>query len=108
MLFVCDPTIDPTGSSLQGTVKTTYAQLLTVFGEPCFTDADPREKVNCEWCLEFTDPNSDDVKIATIYNWKTGSIPTELYDWHVGGHSHEVVELVQDQINMLLKEEQLI
>lgn len=107
MLFISDPTVDVTGSSLQGYVTATYAQLLTVFGEPSYTDADPDEKVNCEWCLEFVHPGGE-TTTATIYNWKTGFIPTEVYQWHVGGFDNEAVELVQNQINILLKEEQLV
>ena len=38
-------------SSLQGCVKTTYDKLIEVFGEPTYTDADPYEKVNCEWAV---------------------------------------------------------
>ena len=26
-------------------------------------------------------------------NWKTGSIPTEEYEWHIGGHDYEAKEI---------------
>ena len=41
-------------SCLQGYVKTTYDKLVEVFGEPTHTDADPYEKVNCEWTVTMT------------------------------------------------------
>ena len=94
--------IDVNMSSLKGYVKTTYGQLVKTFGEPTYTDASPYEKVNAEWNLEFTIPFTDEwgeedfnyVK-ATIYNWKDGYIPTEEYEWHIGGFDHEAVECVE-------------
>ena len=32
-------------------------------------------------------------KPFTIYNWKTGYIPTEEYEWHVGGHDYDAHEI---------------
>ena len=32
---------------------------------------------------------------ATIYNWKVGYIPTDEYEWHVGGFDFDSVDLVQ-------------
>jgi hypothetical protein len=89
-------------SSLKGHIKTTYGQLVKTFGEPTHTDASPYEKVNAEWTLEFTIPFTDEwgeedfnyVK-ATIYNWKDGYVPTEEYDWHIGGFDYEAVECVE-------------
>ena len=89
-------------SSLQGHIKTTYGQLVKTFGEPTYTDASPYEKVNAQWSLEFTIPFTDEwgeedfnyVK-ATIYNWKDGYIPTEEYNWHIGGFDCEAVDCVE-------------
>ena len=94
--------VDVNMSSLQGYVKTTYGQLVKAFGEPTMTDASPYEKVNAEWMLEFTIPFTDEwgeedfnyVK-ATIYNWKDGYIPTEEYNWHIGGFDCEAVDCVE-------------
>ena len=95
--------VNITMSSLKGYVKTTYDKLVETFGEPTFTDASPYEKVNAQWTLEFTIPFIDDwgeedfnyVK-ATIYNWKDGYIPTEEYDWHIGGfHNGDALDAVQ-------------
>jgi hypothetical protein len=38
------------GTSLQGYVTTTYAELVAKFGEPTFTNGD---KVTAEWVLDF-------------------------------------------------------
>ena len=94
--------IDVNRSSLKGYVKTTYGQLVKTFGEPTHTDASPYEKVNAEWMLEFTIPFTDEwgeedfnyVK-ATIYNWKDGYVPTEEYNWHIGGFDNEAVDCVE-------------
>ena len=36
-----------------------------------------------------------DYVTATIYNWKDGYIPTDEYEWHIGGFDHEAVECVE-------------
>ena len=89
-------------SSLQGKIKTTYDKLVEVFGEPTMTDASPYEKVNAQWAIEFKVPFTDDTGIedfetvtATVYNWKDGYVPTEVYDWHIGGFDNEAVDCVQ-------------
>ena len=89
-------------TSLKGYVKTTYAKLVETFGEPTMTDASPYEKVNAQWAIEFKVPFTDDTGIedfetvtATVYNWKDGYIPTEKYDWHIGGFDSEAVDCVE-------------
>ena len=39
------------------------------------------------------DPDDYFYKGFTIYNWKTGYIPTEEYEWHVGGQDYEAHEI---------------
>jgi hypothetical protein len=81
-------------------------------GPPTYTNADPYEKVNCEWYLDtkWYDANTVDeidyddweYETVTIYNWKDGRIPTEDYQWHVGGTSYnatEVVDMIVDNFN---------
>lgn len=77
----------------QGEVRTTYANLVEIFGEPDLgPDGDPNEKVTCEWCLEF-----EDGTVATIYDWKEyGPTPRAAYDWHIGGHDRLAVVRVLD------------
>ena len=100
--FVACDTIKTNGTHFQGTVKTTFDELVEVFGEPTFTDASPYEKVNAQWAIEFKVPFTDDTGIedfetvtATVYNWKDGYIPTEKYDWHIGGFDSEAVDCVE-------------
>ena len=88
-----------TGSSLQGYIKTTYADLVEMFGEPDTIDLD---KSTAEWCVEFcVDLGGGDYKYvnATIYDWKTDSTPLGEYDWHVGGFDFGAVECVDDYMN---------
>ena len=47
-----DDCVNVGGTCYQGVIKTTYDQLVNIFGEPTFTDADPYEKVNAEWTSE--------------------------------------------------------
>jgi len=100
--FDADDSVNVNGTSLQGTIKTTYLRLCEVFGKPTYTDADPYEKVNAEWAVEartlssWADEEEDaDSTVFTIYNWKTGYVPTEEYEWHIGGHSYEAVDVAE-------------
>ena len=97
--FVACDTIDTIGTSYQGVINTTYDEIVEKFGEPTYTDASPYEKVNAQWSLQFDVPTEDgedyDYVTATIYNWKRGYIPTEKYEWHIGGFDFEAVDLVQ-------------
>ena len=100
--FENSDTVAFSGSSLQGKIKTTYDKLVEVFGEPTYTDASPYEKVNANWTLDIKVPYEDEFGedfnyvTATIYNWKDGYIPTEEYDWHIGGfHNGDALDAVQ-------------
>ena len=97
--FVASDSVDVNGTSYQGVVTTTYDELVSKFGDPTYTDASPYEKVNAQWSLEFDVPTEDgedyELVTATIYNWKVGSIPTDKYEWHVGGFDFNSVDLVQ-------------
>ena len=107
-----DPTIDATGSSLVGNVKTSYPELVEIFGEPVEVSGDG--KVTAEWRIEFAinedltwanpmhpgdahSPNK--TVIATIYDWKTGDTPLGEYNWHIGGHNIEAAWFVQDMVD---------
>ena len=70
------------GTSLQGYIKTTYDEIVEVFGEPRYTGGD--DKVTTEWDLEFE--VDDEYVIATIYDWKLDKTPFGEYRWHIGGH----------------------
>ena len=94
-----DDMLNTNGFHYVGVIKTTYDQLVEIFGKPTFTDADPYEKVNAEWTIQSTvvekdqDPDDYFYKGFTIYNWKDGYIPTEEYEWHIGGEDAEAKEI---------------
>ena len=82
------------GSSLRGYVTTTYYNLVEKFGEPIqYGEGD---KVTVEWTIEFMNEETYELKYATIYDWKQyeEGTPYDLYDWHIGGYSQDVVELI--------------
>lgn len=99
--YVNDATVNINGTHLVGQIKTTYEKLVEKFGEPTFTDADPYEKVNCEWIIEAKvisdDPDYDEddyfYKPFTVYCWKEGRIPTEEHSWHIGGDDYEAYDI---------------
>lgn len=90
--------VDMNMSSYKGVIKTTYDKLVEKFGKPTYTEADPYEKVNCEWTVG-ADTDEDDYVKFSIYNWKTGYVPTEEYEWHIGGYSFDAVEAAYEIIN---------
>lgn len=89
--------VDMNMSSLQGKITTTYDKLVELFGAPTYTNADPDEKVNAEWNV-LAETEDGDVKFS-IYNWKDGYIPTEEYEWHIGGYGFDSVDTAYEIIN---------
>ena len=83
--------------SLQGKIKTTYDKLVELFEPLTYKDADPYAKVNAEWNV-LAETEDGDVKF-TIYNWKDGYIPTEEYEWHIGGYGFDAVDTAYEIIN---------
>ena len=93
---------DFVGGSLKGTVNTTYDKLKELFGKPTVDTGDPYEKVQCEWIIDgkvfYTDEDGEqdwEYLKGTVYNWKTGGVPLDEYDWHIGGENYDVVEMIQ-------------
>jgi hypothetical protein len=87
-------------SWLQGEIKTTYDELVKVFGAE-HSDGDGY-KVQAEWNLTF-----EDGTYATIYDWKEGDsyngegegTPKEQVTcWHIGGTRGEAVDCVFDTL----------
>jgi len=81
------------GTHLQGTVTTRYQRLVEVFGP----SRGPGDKVTQEWIIQFSDG-----VVATIYDWKEPSTPTEEYEWHVGGFNSQALHNVMTVLNRSL------
>jgi hypothetical protein len=93
MKFTNDANVNMT--SYRGSVRTTFAKLVEVFGQPDFGPDDMgRDKVTCEWDLCF-----EDGTVATIYDWKTNGTPFYEYEWHIGGRSSEAVDRVLEVLD---------
>lgn len=80
---------DINGTHLQGYIKTTYNQLVEVFGEP----QEGFDKSTAEWSIQFSDGT-----IATLYDYKEHSTPYYPYDWHIGGHNSRAALLVAEAL----------
>jgi hypothetical protein len=74
------------GTSLQGYVIATYAELKALFGAPSGPSGDG--KVQHGWYLDI------DGVICTIYDYKENLATRNPERWHVGGKSPLSVELV--------------
>ncbi len=91
-----EKTIQIGGTSLQGSIYITYNELKKKFGKPSNGDG---YKIDAEWDIEF-----DNGMVATIYNYKDGknyngkegTPKTKITDWHVGGKTNEVLDLLDD------------
>jgi len=83
-----------TGTSYQGEIRITYQDLVKTLGRP--NGKTDGYKIDAEW--EIKTPFG----MATIYNWKdgknylgpTGQALTDITEWHIGGHTKEVVSYV--------------
>ena len=87
--LVNDEDTSANGTSFMGCITTTYDKLVELFGEPMEGSDDG--KTTAEWVIEF-----EDGEVATIYDWKISSTPKNLHDWHVGGRSHRVLDLLEE------------
>lgn len=77
------------GTCLQGEYKTNYETLVEVFGQP--TEIDLDGKIDAHWSLDFL--TTEGRETVTVYNWKTDGVPFGEYDWHIGGHTKNAVDL---------------
>jgi len=91
---VTDETFYPSdGTSLQGQVDASYAEIVSVFGNDITNDG---YKVDAEWTINTPDG------IARVYNYKDGKNylgefgldVEEIRDWHIGGAKKDVVQWV--------------
>jgi len=81
------------GTNFQGYITTTYGALVDRLGPSREGSAD--QKTTADWVLKF-----EDGTVATIYDWKLSSTPTDPYEWHIGGKSSRAVDLVQEALGI--------
>jgi len=93
--------VDAKGTSLQGYVMATYAELEAVFGE----NLGPSDKVFNEFRGEISvyspEEKCHDIYTVTLYDWKEDSPYTARrgsYRWHVGGYNADAPYLVEDAL----------
>lgn len=84
------------GTHYVGEIQTPYVNLVSVFGLPNKKGID-NSKTDAEWLVMTP------FGIATIYNYKDGKNyrgeegmeVEEITEWHIGGHSKNVVESIE-------------
>ena len=99
-------------TSLQGYYAATYDQLVSILGEPTYSDTSGDGKVDVEWDLEIWDATTDSTIVATIYNWKdydggARARSGKKYEWHIGGHGRNAVWAVEHILNEVLEPEEV-
>ena len=80
--------VNANGTSLQGYITCSYNTLVEVFGEPMGNG--DGYKVQAEWAGKSGNT------VFTIYDWKEDQEIYDVTDWHIGGHGHSAVEVVQN------------
>jgi hypothetical protein len=87
------------GTSLIGYVRTNYSRLVEVFGEPTYS-GDSEDKTQAEWSIEFINEDYETF-VASIYDWKQYElgIPCGDYDWHIGGNDPIVIDEITKLVN---------
>ena len=84
------------GTGLEGTIDTSYSNLVSKFGTPTYPHGDGY-KTDAEWTLK------DKGHIITIYNYKDGhnylggrgKDTTKIRDWHIGGTTSRVIDIIR-------------
>lgn len=92
--------IDTNMTSYRGEIDISYYELCELFGPPLKEGFDDY-KSDAEWHVQF-----ENGAVATIYNWKNGrnycgsdGLNVEaITEWHVGGHSADVMQLVRQVV----------
>lgn len=88
------------GTSLQGYLKVDINDIIALMGDP---DSEPSGdlKVEWEWVYKI------EGEVVTIYNYKDGPLYSEdenitindITDWHVGGRTEKVIDLLREYLN---------
>ena len=97
---------ESTGTSLQGYVNSTYANIVRRLGEP--SGNGDGYKVDAEWILKVREIGSDGLVRSlfpmTIYNYKDGRnysgeeglYVEDITEWHIGGRDEEVKKVAKE------------
>ena len=85
------------GTCQQGKVNISYDKLVRKLDAPSFM-AKQDGKSRVHWVLALPDGGG----IAVIYDFKQYGIPIEkVIDWHISGHSKEVVAKVREALGVV-------
>ena len=97
------------GSHMLGYIRTSYDQLVELFGEPNGGDDD---KVHNSWDIEFTiytkKGEVEDTVYCNLYDWKEPGPDASRYgeyDWHIGGTNSRADFLMYDLLGKTSKPE---
>jgi len=91
--------IDGNGTHRLGTIQTSYAHIVDVFGKPITFKGDDGDGVRAEWDIEF-ETNDSEYIIATIYDWHNDEPIEEVKEWHIGGKEYAAVELLDEALGL--------
>ncbi len=93
------------GTSKKGTIKNSYDELVSIFGEPEVLSGDGFDNINYIWEVEveYSDTDDDDREdffVASIYDWNynQGTPGSEIDEWNVGAKSTTDMWMLQDYI----------
>lgn len=84
---------EASGTSYQGIITMKYPELCAIFGQPEGPSGDA--KTQAQWTIEIAGG-----VVATIYDYKEEQEARDIMQWHIGGRTKDVVQLVK----ILIKE----
>lgn len=92
------------GTSLQGNINISYAELVKAFGREDSKGDD--YKVQAEWYIQTPAGIATiyDYKEGNKYNGKDGIAKSKVTDWHIGGHSAAVVPWIYKALKLKIEE----
>ena len=106
-MFKLNHAANASGTSLRGSIITSYAKLKTLFGEARESDG---YKVSSEWTFEG--PNGE---VVTLYDYKQTNLydreypsveefrAQSSYDWHIGANTVEIADKFEQWLEEELK-----
>ena len=83
------------GTALQGYIQGTRESIMMAFGDPMVMLHG--DDVKQAWDIIFSGG-----QVATIYDWRCDVTPVngEIYAWHIGAHSRDVVAMVHEAFRL--------
>ena len=97
--------LDLRGTHKVGSLTIRFDELVAKFGEPNWTKytRDDLPKTYCEWNIEISDEDEDEISVVAIYDWKLpdDAHPRDNTTWNVGGRNFRDLDRLMKILGMI-------